>query len=376
MKKLLKTNAILLTGLLLSITSAPSVLAESKTLTLTTEQQKVMGLKTSVLKQVDAYPSANFSARAMIPLDKRHQLSAAVSGKVVALYHPYGAINKGGLVAEIESPEFIQMQQRLIMVVTYLEIAKQNLKRAEALSKSGTASVKNLNSARAEVVKFEVEKQQRVSQLKMAGLSKSALSDLLKTQEIKDDVFKVISQVNGQVDDLQVMLNQVVEKGQTIVTLGETDPMIFEAYVPQAFASQLQEGQEVNFPYLNKRGVIEHVHAQVDEMTQAVNVQISVDNPEGDILKGQLGQAQFLFKAPPNTPVYEVPTNALSQLRSDKVVFFETENGIQAVQVDILSITNGQLFFSPKKPPTNALKSVYSQGSTAIKSAFAATEEE
>ena len=111
MKNLLKTNALLLTGSLLLIAAVPSVLAETQALTLTAEQQQAMGLKTVALKRVDVYPSANFSARAMIPLDKNHQLSAAVSGKVVALHHPHGAINKGELIAEIESPEFIQMQQ-------------------------------------------------------------------------------------------------------------------------------------------------------------------------------------------------------------------------------------------------------------------------
>ncbi|MBN2866633.1 MAG: efflux RND transporter periplasmic adaptor subunit [Thiotrichales bacterium] len=376
MRNFLKTNALLLTGCLLSVSAVSSVFAQTQALNMTAEQQQIMGLKTVALQQVNAYPSANYTAKAMTPLNRAHQVSATVSGKVVALHHTHGDIQKGQLIAEIESPEFMQMQQQLIAAVADLEVAKQNLKRAESLSKSGASSVKNLNSIRAEVTKLEAQKLQARSQLKMAGLPDSSLTALIKSQRIQSDLLQVFSQVDGQLYDLEVMLNQVVDKGQTLVMIGETNPMVFAAYVSQGFSTQLREGQIVNFPALNKQGEIGHVHSDVDEMTQTVDVHIKVDNADGKIFKGQLSQVQFLFNATTDSPVYEVPASALSQIGVDKVVFAETQNGIEVVPIEVLSILDGQLFFSLKMPASSNLKNIYSQGSTAIKSAFAATEEE
>ena len=372
MRRSIKPTILLLSTYLTGVLLLVPTVSHAQALNLSAEQQQIMGLKTATLQQVTAYPSASYSARAMIPLNKRHQVSATVSGKVVALHHSHGEINQGELIAEIASPEFIQMQQQLIMAVADLEVAKQDLKRAQALSKSGVSSVKNLNAIRADVTKLQAEKQQAVSQLQMTGLTQKALNTLIKTQEIQVQNLNVVSNVDGQVYDLEVKLNQYIDKGQTLVTIGETNPMIFEAFVSQRFAMQLQEGQRVRLPALDKEGVIGHVHSEVDEMTQTVDVHIKVDNSDKQIFKGQFSQVQFLFEQ----PAYQISVAAISQIGTDKVVFVETAEGIESRLIEVLSITNDQLFFTFKEASGSKVKSIYVQGSTAIKSAFAATESE
>lgn len=373
MRKTLTGQLLVLTGCLLSV--SPMV-ASAQALSLTSEQQTIMGLETISVQSVEHYPSANFTAKAITPLDKNHQLSSTVSGKIIALHHVHGEIKQGELIADIESAEFVAMQQQLIMALADLEVAKQNLKRAEALSKSGVSSVKNLNSIRAEVTKLESQKRQFSAALKMAGLPETALNDLLKTQRLQSSRLQVISPVDGQVYDLEVKLNQVVEKGQTLVSLGETNQMIFEANVPQALTRSLTEGQKVTIPALNKMAEIEHVHRDVDEMTQTVTVHIKVANADGQVLKGQLNQVQFLFEPSQQQTVFKVPASALSQMEGEKVVFAQTSKGIEAFPIEVLSMAQGQLFLHLKEGKDTALTQVYSQGSTAIKSAFAATEEE
>lgn len=339
MRKSLQATVLLLTSCLLS--TAPAY-AEDEALIIAPEQQKSMGLQTADLLQVEAYPSANYSARAMIPLNKRHQLSAPLSGKIVALNYVHGDVEVGEVVAELESPEYLQMQQQTIAVLADLEVAKQNLKRAEALSKSGTSSVKNLNSIRAEVTKLQAEKQHKIFELQLAGMNEKSLSELLKTQKTQSPKLQVVSHVKGQVYDLEVKINQYVEAGQVLVSLGETDPIVFEAYVSKAVSTQLHEGQAVKFPQLNIMGEIAHIHSEVDEITQTIDVHIRVANPDRSIIKGQLNQIQFL-----NTkPVYQVSASALSQLGTDKIIFVDTDKGIESVLITVQSIVNDELFFT------------------------------
>lgn len=373
MRKTLTGHLFVLTGYLLL---GSPMAASAQAMSLSAEQQQIMGLETVTVQSAEYYPSSNFTAKAIIPLNKNHQLSSTVSGKIVALHHAHGEIKQGELIADIESAELVAMQQQLIMAIADLEVAKQNLKRAEALSKSGASSVKNLNSIRAEVTKLESLKSQYSDVLKMAGLPEKALNELLQTQRLQSSRLQVFSPVNGQVYDLEVMLNQIVEKGQTLVTLGETDSMVFETNVPQAFSKQLAEGQKVAIPALNKQAEIGHVHTDVDDMTQTVTVHIKVENADGQILKGQLSEVQFLFSPTQNQTLLQVPASALSQMEGEKVVFAKTASGIEAFPIDVLSIAQGQLFFQLKEASNNDLTLIYSKGSTAIKSAFAATEEE
>jgi len=384
MKKSLKIQALLFTGCFAGSIFFTPLMAQETALTLTTEQQTMMGLKTSALNPVSAYPSAHYSARAMIPLNKRHQISSTVSGKVVALHHSHGEIKQGELIAEIESPEFIQMQHQLIAAVADLEVAQQELKRTQALSKSGVSSVKNLNAIRAEVTKLQAEKQQARSQLTMAGMSEKQINALMKTQSVQAERLNVVSQVTGQVYDLDVMLNQYVEKNQTLITMGETETMVFEAFVAQPFSMQLHEGQAVSLPALNKQGVIGHIHSDVDQMTQTVDVHIKVANPNGDVFRGQLTPVQFLFEQSDkpstdqaiNSHVYQVSSAAISQEGADNMVFVETEKGIESRLIDVLNVNGSEMYFTFKEPVDNSVKSIFVQGSTALKSAFAAIESE
>jgi len=366
MTKSLSMKVLLLTSCF--VFTSPSFAEEA--LSITPEQQNSLGLQTATLSEVNHYPSARYSARAIIPLNKRHEISSAVAGKIVALHYVHGDVQAGEVIAEIESPEYVQMQQQLIMTLVDLQVAKQNLTRAEALTKSGSASVKNLNSIRADVTKLQAQKQQAMFQLQAVGMTDKQLVKLQKTKEIQSNTLEVVSPVSGQVYDLESKVNQYIAAGQTLIALGEIDPMIFEAYVPLSVAKGLKEGQKVTFPSLNVIGKIAHIHTEVDEITQTVDVHIQVANSNGQILKGQLNSIQFIVEE----QAYQVNANALSQVGSEKVVFVKTNHGIEKKPIKILSVVDQQMYFSFQDSQGEQFDRIYIKGSTAIKSALEAAE--
>lgn len=365
-------SALLATCLLMS---GPLMAAPERSLSLTAEQQSSMGLETQEALQVTQFPSANFPAEAMIPLKTIRTLSSPLSGMMTALNVVHGPIEKGQVLAEIESAELLGLQADLLATVADLNVANSELKRAKQLGKSGVSSAKNLQQVLAQVTKLSAVRAQQKQALLMAGMAEDAVNKLLSTQTLQSPTLQIISPIDGQLYDLQVRLGERVNQNQSLFSLGETDPIVLVVRVPVSFSEQLEEGQMAVIPSLNKKGVIEHVDAAVDSLTQSVDIHVKVENSAHKIRPGQLFELHFLMQTAgkDQQALYQVPSNAISQFEGESVVFVEIDKSIQALSVEVKNITNQTLYFTVQKPVAGS-PSVFIKGSTAIKSAFEAAE--
>ena len=122
-------------------------------LTLNSSQQSAMGMQTALATQIDKVPSAIYPAQAALPLLTLRSLSSPLSGQIVKLNYVHGPIQKGQVIAEIESPELLELQESFLATLSDLTISQQNLDRARLLNKSGVSSTKQLQRALSEVKK-------------------------------------------------------------------------------------------------------------------------------------------------------------------------------------------------------------------------------
>ena len=369
------------------LVSSPLMADVERSLSLTAEQQVSMGLTTQVALKVAQFPSANFPAEAMIPLKTIRTLSSPLSGMMTAVNVVHGPIEKGQVLAEIESAELLGLQAELLATVADLSVANSELNRATKLGKSGISSAKNLQQAQVQVNKLSAVKTQQKQALLMAGLSEHVLDKLLATQTLQSATLQIVSPIDGQLYDLQVRLGERVSQRQALFSLGETDPIVLVVRVPVSFADQLEEGQMAVIPALNQQGVIEHVDPEVDSLTQSVDIHVLVNNSSHKIRPGQRFELHFLMGATVNSnkssardlnavkhlDIYQVPSNAISQFEGRSVVFAEVDKSIQALPIEVKNITHQTLYFSVKTPVASA-PTVFIKGSTAIKSAFEAAD--
>lgn len=374
-----KTKMIisLITPLIVSslLVSGPLMAESERSLNLTAEQHSSLGLTTQMAQQVMQFPSANYPAEAMIPLKTIRTLSSPLSGMMTALNVVHGPIEKGQVLAEIESANLLSLQAELLATVADLNVANSELKRAKQLGKSGVSSTKNLQQVQAQVNKLSALRAQQKQALLMVGMTEAALNKLLSTQTIQSPMLQIISPIDGQLYDLQVRLGERVKQDQPLFSLGETDPIVLVVRVPVTVAEQLEEGQMAVIPSLDKKGVIEHIDPEVDRLTQSVDIHVKVENSAHKIRPGQLFELHFLMQtAGKEQPaLYQAPSNAISQFEGETVVFVEIDKRIQALPIEVKNITNQTLYFTVQEPLASA-PSVFITGSTAIKSAFEAAE--
>ncbi len=351
-----------------------SVTVNASDLVLTSEQYQTLGLQVAEAKKVQQFPSMSFPAQAMFHPGAIQTLSSPLSGRVSKLNVIHGAVHKGQVIAEIESPELLGLQSQLLAVMLDLEVAQDELKRIEQLRKSGSASLKKWQQAQAEVTKLKAEKKQQMNALQLVGMSRQSVKKLMSSQTIQSAILQMVSPVDGQIFDLNVRLGERIMDNHPLFSLGKTQSVLFVVRVPVALANQLKIGDKAKIKQVGLAKV-EFIDPEVDSMTQMVDVHVQVDNQDNRIRLGQRFQIQFLMMSKRHQAqnVYQIPSNAISQFDGKTVVFVKAKDGIQPKEILVMNITDNQLYFSFQSPD-EAKVDVFVKGSTAIKSAFEAAE--
>jgi len=336
---------------------------------LSASQQASMGMQTDIAKQTNLIPSAIYPAQATIPLKTIRSLSSPLAGQIIKLNYVHGPVKQGEVIAEIESPELLKIQEGFLAAVSDLKVSKQNLNRTVKLNKSGMSSTKKLQQANAEVKKNVLNKSQHKKSLELIGMSAEAIQKLEKTEQIQPAVFEIKSPIDGQLFDLEVRLGERVSKNQSLISLGETNPIILVVRVPVESAHDINEGQKVEIETFKRMGTVKHIDPMVDPMTQSVDIHIGVQNDDNRLRSGQLFKIRFMTEK--SQTVFQTSANAISQYNDKTVVFIKSEQAIKPLVIEVVNISNGQLYFVPETRQSLPL-TIFVTGSTAIKSALAA----
>ncbi|MFK5986026.1 MAG: efflux RND transporter periplasmic adaptor subunit [Pseudomonadota bacterium] len=336
-------------------------------LILNTSQLSAMGMQTDFAIQTNIVPSAIYSAQATIPLQTMRSLSSPLLGQIIKLNYVHGPIKKGQIIAEIESPDLLKIQEDFLATLSDLKISQQNLNRVRQLNQSGVSSTKKLQQVLSEVKKLSLKKMQLKKTLQLIGMAKSAIKNLQITQQLQAANLQIKSPIDGQLFDLEVRLGERVTQNQTLISLGEINPIILVVRVPVEMANDLQEGQQVEVVASGNIGVVKHIDLMVDPMTQSVDIHIKVQNENNKLRSGQLFKVRFLTEQQVTT--YQISANAISQYNGKTVVFVQHKEAIQILPIQVVNITNKQLYFIPEIKQSLPLN-IYIKGSTAIKSAM------
>lgn len=367
MSKYLLSSAMVV-GLALSFHSHAA-----QTIEISAEQQKAMGIKNTTVEKVSNFPLMTITGELIYALDKHHQISAPLAGKIVALYHLHGAVQKDQILAEVESEQWVAMQADLLQSQTALQTALQELKRAKKLKAAGASSTKAFNQAQADVAKWQAMKTQQSFSLQRLGMTASQINQLLNQQTINTQPYKLKAPVNGELFNLEVSLNEEISQGQAIAFLGENDVLVLDVPVPVEMAMNLQEGDKVYIPSLEQTAAISHIHNQVNVATQTVDIHIRIANPNKSLKAGLRLGVQFMQLS--TQELFKFPATAISQLDGESVVYQANGEQVQALQVKLLSVSNGQAVVSLIDAEQTNFQQVVSVGSAAIKAAFSSDEE-
>lgn len=223
-------------------------------------------------------------------------------------------VEKGQLVAEIDAPELdaqlnasrAQLEQNRAA----LGIAKVTYEREKQLLTQKVVSKQEYDQA-------EANYNQAVANVKTAEANVQNLS-------VQQGFEKIIAPFSGVVttrflDDGALIASGSATTTPAIYTVSQTDILRVFIYVPQAYAPNIQTGQEVEvtapeFPQKIFKGKVTRTADSLDPTARTERVEIQIPSEQGRLLPGMY--LNIRFKVEQSEPALVVPANTVD-IRKD-----------------------------------------------------------
>lgn len=273
------------------------------------------------------------------------RIGASVTGRITQIHASLGQeVHKGDLLAQLNSSELTNLQLSYLKARSQMELNKRNVERAQALFKADVIGAAELQRRETEYDIAAAETRAARDQLRVLGVSPSAIDKLGASGTI-DSVSGVNASLHGIVVERNIAPGQVVQPSDVLFVVANLARVWAVAQVPEQQISQVKMGQAVKIevPALaNEKllGKLIYVGQTVNPETRTVLVRTELDNREGRLKPAML--SSMLIEASP-TQRLVVPSSAVVRENDEDHVFVAQEGGsYKLVKVKLGAENNGQ----------------------------------
>jgi len=275
-----------------------------------------------------------------VGLDERRvaRIGSSVTGRITKVLAFRGdEVKTGQTLATLNSTELANGQMQFLTAVADVELKTRAVDRAKQLLAADVIGSAELQRRENELFAAQVAMKAARDQLRLMGMSPSAINKVSRTREI-DSVASVISTLSGTVIDRQINQGQVVQPADSLYTVADLEHVWIEGEVPEQQAYLVDMGEEVRIelPALPGRrvtGKIIFISSTVNPETRTVQVRTDVLNPDRAIKPDML--ANLLIRGMPEKKLVVPVTAVVRESNRDHVFARTGENEFRLVPVTL-----------------------------------------
>jgi cobalt-zinc-cadmium efflux system membrane fusion protein len=305
---------------------------------------------------------------------------------LVSISAPYGGflksttllqgmhVHKGEVIAQMEHPDYIQLQQDYLENKSTLTYLKNELDRQQELAKEEVNSKKTLQKAKTD---FEVM-QARVNGLR-AKLELINIDVVKLEKGTMQKVVALTSPINGYVTKVNVNIGAFVTANTILFEIVDTEHLHAEISVFEKDIHHIKIGQKVAFTLANEtqeRFAKVHLIGREISDDRTVRVHCHLNQEDKDLLPGMYLTAYIDVKASTNNTL---PSNAFVDFEGKSYVFLLSKKlndsyTFTRIEVEKLGEENGYTAFTSTQDLSN--KEIVTEGAYKLLSAMQGGEEE
>lgn len=258
---------------------------EEGTVEFTDVQMKSAGITTGAIQKRQL--SGMLKVNGLLDVPPQNQVSISV---------PYGGIlkdtdllqgmwvKKGDVIARMEHPDYIQMQQDYLDAYNQLQFMEKEYERQQELNKENVSAAKTFQKTTADFnsLKSKVEAlNQKLSLLNITA-SKLITSGILRS-------IPVISPISGYVTEVNANIGKFVQPNEVIFEIVDTRHLHVELMVFEKDVPKLKDGQKVRYTLANEsteREAEVHLIGREISPERTVRVHCHLLKEDKDLLPG------------------------------------------------------------------------------------------
>lgn len=301
---------------------------------LSPEQVKTLEIETEIAEMRKMKASLLLNGMMNVPPQYKVSINTAFGGFVKNLNLMEGSpVVKGQILASIENPEYIQLQQDYLENNSQLEFLEAEYQRQQELSKDQVNSRKALQKSKADLDLIKAKLSGQKAKLQLLGINIAKLS----AGEIQSSV-TISSPINGYVTAIKANQGAYVGNTDVIMELMDAQQLYAELAVFEKDLGALQVGQKVKLSLsgesTDRLGSIQLIGRTVNE-DRTAHVYCRFDRADAGLRPGMFLKATVELN---ETEKLAIPESAIVSFNGKNYVFVglgETKFEMREVEIGL-----------------------------------------
>ncbi len=219
----------------------PAIETEEDMVSLTAAQLKNAPIETVMLSEKNIGTVLKLNGKIDVPPQSLVSVSVPLGGYLkTSKLLPGTNVNKGEIIAVMEDPQYIKLQQDYLQAKSKLQFAELDYKRQRELNQSQASSDKIMQQAQAEVNNLRITMNALAQQLRLININPDQLNEnnISKSAPVR-------SQINGYVSKVNVNIGKYVNPADVLFELIDPTDIHLNLTVYEKDISKLAIGQKL-----------------------------------------------------------------------------------------------------------------------------------
>jgi|TARA_R110000823_G_scaffold185666_1_gene318100 cobalt-zinc-cadmium efflux system membrane fusion protein len=292
---------------------------------LTKEQAETIGLETNPLEKKSLGNTIKVTGQLELFPQDRANISPFVGGNARSIKVIEGdKVSKGQVLAYLEHPDIITMQQEYQEKNDELVFLKQDFERKQTLYDKGVSSGKEFQMAQSKFRSTTSSVNGLRSKLKLLGIN----TDKVLQGQIYSAV-PITTPISGYVDEVTVSLGDYVAPQTKMFTVSDNSEIHVDFKVYEKDIRKVKLGQEIYFTVAAKpdevlKAKIHAIGKTFENDPKALHVHADVHNEDKELLPGMYVEGRIVQD---QKMVFAVPEDAIIKEGEQFFIFILVEDG-------------------------------------------------
>ncbi len=298
---------------------------------ITGEERQQAGIKTGKLNKTETGVFVECTGSIKSHPGSMASVSVPVGGYIKEInFYTGNYVKKGELLASLEHPDYIRLQQNFLESKSQLEYHREEYKRQGELAVENAASLKKLQKARADFRTAEANYLSLKAQLDYLGIN----TDSIHVDGISPEVL-LRAPISGYITGININHGKYAGPGEVICEITNNNRLHMKLLVPEKEIHKIAQGQKILFTTVSDttfsfEGIVTVTGKIVDEHTRQVTVHGRLLQPDKNFIPGMSVRAKINVDS---DSLYMVPSQAVTVENEVSFVYIKKENGYMRTTV-------------------------------------------
>lgn len=278
---------------------------------LSEDQIKSVGITLGTIEQKSLTAAIKANGALRVPNNNKANATSLYGGVVKSLRVQMGDyVRKGQVIATIENPQFVQLQEEYLTIGSRITLAEQEMQRQRELNAGNAGALKNLQNATAELNSLKARKSSLHKQVQLMGINPASVTAASLTAALS-----VTSPVSGTVSAEFAKIGSYVDVSSPVVEIVDNslihlDLQVFEKDLPFVKIGQLVNFTVTNNPQITYTAKVFNIGSSFENESKTIAVHCTVTGNKAGLIDGMnitgiVSVNKALTSAVPNEAIVE-----------------------------------------------------------------------